>query len=796
MSKSVKESAREYIERGFAVCRLRPDEKNPTYKGWNLGGTSADDFRDGDNIGIIAGRLSGDLVCVDLDCDEALRLADDFLPPTGMEDGRASKPRSHRWYRVTDIPDEWVSKTASGGIGGPRLRHFKHHETKVNILDLIGTGGQAVVPPSLHPSGERRVWDSEGAPATLPMMELVEAVCRLAEACGWKPKMKQVATAKTRAAVSRAPKSVAVVADWDPAPPTGKLLRPLAERVKQGEYFVEHADLARSGAGGHDTTYRVVRYLRNDLALPEEEGRALLDRYNERLAEPGEQPWTEQELDHKWDSAAGDNPEYPYGCKAVQEPDERVTDPHRLVRAFLTDGRWIYWNGLLYQFDGRRYIEIPEREVSAMLTSHIKECFDADFEERRRRHQLRLQRYEAEQEDAYGRPPRAPAPLPVTRALVQNTLQALYGEALLPGMLTMPRWLGMPRPGNWLTFCNGLLNIDTAELQPHTSDWFSTVCLPYAFDANAACPRWLQMLAQNLEGDADRIAFLQEFFGYCLISTTDAQAGLVLVGEGGNGKSVVLAGLHAILGRDNVSSVALEDFGKRFAMVQTLGKLANICAEIGELDKTAEGTLKAFISGDPMTFERKGKDAFSAKPTARLVLSTNNVPRFCDKSEGIWRRLKLVPFNRRVPEAERVPGMDKPEWWLRQKEVPGMLNWALAGLRRLRDDNMRFAEPAICRVALEAHRQESDPCRAFLLEHYVKNDKAPAIATADLYSDYKHWCEQNGHRGVLTAQSFGKQVKRVLGLADAKTYRVPGRPKPAKAWLGLAPAVCNPVTTL
>src|SRR5205085_6404521 len=141
------------------------------------------------------------------------------------------------------------------------------------------------------------------------------------------------------------------------------------------------------------------------------------------------------------------------------------------------------------------------------------------------------------------------------------------------------------------------------------------------------------------EGDEERIALLQEFFGYLLYYTTAAQSFLFLVGEGANGKSVVLASMHAMLGPDNVSTVPLEDFGRRFAMAQTLGKLANISPEVGELDRTAEGTLKAYTSGDPMTFEKKGHDSFTAPPTARLVLSTNNVPRFSDKTDGVWRRI-------------------------------------------------------------------------------------------------------------------------------------------------------------
>jgi putative DNA primase/helicase len=74
-----------------------------------------------------------------------------------------------------------------------------------------------------------------------------------------------------------------------------------------------------------------------------------------------------------------------------------------------------------------------------------------------------------------------------------------------------------------------------------------------------------------------------------------------------------------------------------------------VLAEVGELARTAEGTLKAFVSGDRMCFECKGKDPFTGRPTARLVLSTNNLSRFADRSEGVWRRPCLVPLNRRGP---------------------------------------------------------------------------------------------------------------------------------------------------
>jgi P4 family phage/plasmid primase-like protien len=446
---------------------------------------------------------------------------------------------------------------------------------------------------------------------------------------------------------------------------------------------------------------------------------------------------------------------------------EPAKDPHRLARTFVKDHPWVFWNNKHFEYAGTRYVEVLDSEVAALLTRHAKDSLDADFQERL-----------LHCEDA----PRPPA---IGKTLVANVLQALKSISLRrANEVGLPSLLPDGKRANLLGLTNGLLDLDAYQLRPHTPDWFSLVCLPYAYDPAAACPRWVNVLAQNLEGDAERLGLIQQFFGYTLVNSTDAHRALFLVGEGANGKSVVLAGLHAMLGDDNVSSVPLEDFGHRFAMAQTLGKLANICPEVGELDRTAEGTLKAFVSGDKMSFERKGKDGFSVRPTARLVFSTNNVPRFMDKTDGVWRRLLLVPFNRKVPVGERVAGMDKPDYWLRAGEVPGILNWALEGLRQLRAQDMKFTEPAACRAALQEQRADADSCRAFLEERYTADPQGKPVPSASLYAEYRDWCEKNGFKAVNVA-NFGHQVRRVFDLEESKTHRF--STGPAKAWFGLAP---------
>lgn len=676
--------------------------------------------------------------------------------------GKHGQPGRHLYYRCAVVE------------GNKKLASDEQGQT---LIETRGKGGYVVAPgspASCHRAGKEYV-HVEGPPLT-DIQEispeerqiLFDAASTLHRGRAARPQRSRTSGHQPGRPSKRDGRLAKQVTQEAPVTP-GPLL-PLEQCVRLGQRAVEEAPLARSGQGGHNTTFRLARVLRNDLVLPDEVGRPLLDRYNEMLGEAGEEIWTKNQLDHKWDSAGGDNPDYPRGRAALANPAP-AKDPHRLAGEFMHQRRWVVWNNTYFQYDGCRYRDVSEGELRALLNKHARAQLDADYQRQRE------QAISAESS-------RLPDWPTVTTTLVHNILQALASLALQPSNTPMPSYLSRGDHADLLAVANGLLDLNTLEMGSHTPDWFSTACLPYDYDPEATCPRWEQMLQQNLENDAERIALVQEFFGYTLVPTTDAQKCLCLVGDGGNGKSAVLAGLHALLGQDNVSTVPLEGFAQRFAMAQTLGKLANIAAEVGELDRTAEGTLKAFVSGDPMPFERKGRDGFTARPTARLVLATNNLPRFSDKNEGIWRRICYVPFNRRVPQAERVPGMDKAEWWLRQGEVPGILNWALEGLKRLRGQQMQFTEPEASRAALEAHRKDSDPAREFLLEHYVPDENAAPLPTAEVYQAYKSWCEEHGQKYPLTAQSFGKQVRRVFGLGESQTKRCAG--KVQKAWLGLA----------
>jgi len=166
--------------------------------------------------------------------------------------------------------------------------------------------------------------------------------------------------------------------------------------------------------------FYVASRLRNDLKLPFSIGRPLLDRYNARLAEHGEEPWTSKELDHKWNDAGKDKPKT---CSAELTLHKPANDPHRLAHEFKATRPWVYWHGMYFEYDGTKYVEVPDTEVLARLNGHIKERLDADFELQLIEDTLRSNHYSR-------RAMRRSAPLSVSTSLTRNTLQALESLTL------------------------------------------------------------------------------------------------------------------------------------------------------------------------------------------------------------------------------------------------------------------------------------------------------------------------------------------------------------------------------
>lgn len=342
----------------------------------------------------------------------------------------------------------------------------------------------------------------------------------------------------------------------------------------------------------------------------------------------------------------------------------------------------------------------------------------------------------------------------------------------IPADIKIPCFLGSDQgcEKRFISLRNGILDLEAALnlkgkdgiILPHSPSFFSTSCLPYDYNPKAKPPSlWMVFLAQALPELADQ-ELLQEWFGYNLVFDTSFHKFMLLTGDGANGKGVVFTVLRCLLGDENTSAVGLEQFNasRTFPLSATVGKLANIVEEIGEMDRIAEGLIKDFVSAGRLTIERKHKDPFEIVPTARMTLGTNVLPRFKDSSSGIWRRMLLLSMDSQIlDESQQDRRLIDSDFWTRSNELEGIFVWALQGLLRLRKNN-KFTESVHSREVKCAYFSELNPTTTYLLD-YCAERPGSITPSRVLYQSYRAWMQAHGEN-PLSAGQFASRIRKVF----------------------------------
>lgn len=301
---------------------------------------------------------------------------------------------------------------------------------------------------------------------------------------------------------------------------------------------------------------------------------------------------------------------------------------------------------------------------------------------------------------------------------------------------------------------NGLYDIDKMKLLPHSADVYSINQLNVTYRENAECLLWQRSLDQIFESDAARIMLLQEYFGYCLTRDNDYEKALFLFGEGANGKSVVLYVLEELIGKDNCSSIPLEKFNDSHYIARLRDKLVNISLETNAKTNVYDNMFKAIVTGDTISADEKYGQPFQFKPYCKLLFSTNNMPRVGDKTEGYYRRILILPFNRQFSIEERDPKLKQK---IAASELDGIFLWSLNGLTRLRKRGY-FEESASMQTVKDAYRKENNNVIIFVEEQCVLDAQADINSDA-LYVAYRDWCLESEYR-PFSKILFGRELVR------------------------------------
>jgi P4 family phage/plasmid primase-like protien len=320
-----------------------------------------------------------------------------------------------------------------------------------------------------------------------------------------------------------------------------------------------------------------------------------------------------------------------------------------------------------------------------------------------------------------------------------------------------------------LTVENGDLDLRTGLLVPHDRERLSTKLAPVTYDPNAACPTWLAFLDRIMGKKAEVIAFLKRAIGYSLTGDTSEQVLFLLYGLGANGKSTLLEILRALLGdygaqaefstflekkSDAVRNDLADLFGARF--------VAAVEVEGGR--RLAEALVKTLTGSDAIKARFLFQEYFTFQPSFKLWLAANSKPVIRGQDHAIWRRIRLIPFEIQIPEAEQ----DRQLGQKLRAELPGILRWAVEGCLEWQEHGLGIPEEV--RKATADYQAEMDVLGDFLAEHCITTDPQAYVAASALYSAYTRWCE-TANEVPLRHKAFGMRLSERGCRSDRTTTR-------------------------
>lgn len=450
------------------------------------------------------------------------------------------------------------------------------------------------------------------------------------------------------------------------------------------------------------------------------------------------------------------SPDDPMAVVRALEPRFRVGEngPHRLRR----------WRGTWWTWQGAHWAEREDPSLDAELYSATEKAL-----------------FWKETQRSAGYEKWAP-----TKSKIANLADALGGVVLLPRETNPPSWTEGTEgtEGTIVSVKNGLLKLEGRELAKHDPRFFNLVSVPFDYDPDAPEPgEWLKFLEVLWpDGGAGQVEALQEWFGYVISGRLDFQKMLAIIGPPRSGKGTIGKVLTELVGAANTAGPTLASLATNFGLQPLLGKTLAVISDArlggrADLSQVVERLLN--ISGeDSVTVDRKHKESWTGKIPVRVMMMSNELPRFSDASGTIASRFIVLEHTKSFLGNE-----DRTLVSRLMAELPGILNWALAGLDRLLARG-RFDEPETSKDLGEIMRQTASPYAAFVADQCVVGEQYETDAD-EMWAAWSFWCAENGRDRTGTKQWLGRDLRSVVpGLRTVRPRREDGsRPR---IYLGVA----------
>lgn len=308
--------------------------------------------------------------------------------------------------------------------------------------------------------------------------------------------------------------------------------------------------------------------------------------------------------------------------------------------------------------------------------------------------------------------------------------------------------------GMLLNTPTGIFDLREGVLRPHDPEAYITKIAHVEYDPTATCPTWERFLDEIFGGDTDLINYVQRAVGYSMTASTVEQCVFFLHGSGSNGKSTFLSIVREMMGDYTVNiqpetiMVKNSPGGANSDIARLKSARLVTTVEPNEGARLNEGLLKQLSGEDPVTARRLYGDEFEFIPQFKLWMATNHRPLIRGTDDGIWRRIKMIPFTVQIPDEKK----DKHLAGKLRRELPGIFNWAIDGCRKYQESGLQ--EPRSVRGSTMEYRKDMDAIQQFIDECCEQSGECPAVS---LYSAYSDWAKRN-HQYEMNNNVFGRKM--------------------------------------
>lgn len=398
------------------------------------------------------------------------------------------------------------------------------------------------------------------------------------------------------------------------------------------------------------------------------------------------------------------------------------------------DGCWIYWDGVRWASDENGEIKRRADKMLADMAKDLKEMQDDPAYNAYKKH--------------------------LSRSRSHRGKEGFIAEARhLEGVPVLPS--EMDRAGNAFNVRNCLISLKTGRTAEHDKKYMISKLAPVTYNENAKCPRWERFIEEITCGDKSLQLYLQRMIGYCMTAYTKEQCMFFLYGNGSNGKSVFVDTIAYMLGEYAAScqpeTVMMRDRNNtaRGDLARLKGARMVVTSEPNDGCRLDEGIVKQMTGGTENKLTARflyGRE-FEFSPEFKIVMSTNYKPVIKGTDNGIWRRVRLIPFTAEFTKENRDPQLTEKL----RRELPGILNWAIAGAVGWCKEGLPPC--AIIDEAGQEYRSEMDRVQQFLDDCTERSDSGSTQAST-LYKCYRAWCSEQGDRFPISSNKFCSEMKR------------------------------------